>query len=358
MANSLSGTYNFGSTQSDQIITDAYERIGFLPDLITGEKVQSAQRTINLLLSEWINRGFNQWTLTQAMLNLNPNQSSYALPATLSDIFDAVLRTSQRQLNGTAFSSAGGTASNAFDGNSTTACTQTSPNGYISYNYGSGHTASIQIVGITSFATLSYTLAIEYSPDNINWTTAVQLPLTTFIQNQNQWFNVPVPVASQAWRIRETGGATLNINEIYFNNTVNDIPISRISHAEYINIPNKAQTGRPTSYWIDRQISPNLYLWPTPNTQYNNLFYTYTSMMQDIGTLANLADIPQRFYEALAAGVAYKLAVKYAPEPARLALLKDIYDEAFNLAAREDSDRTPLRIFGDYSNGWSGMYGL
>lgn len=348
-----SNTYNFGTSQSDQLIADAFERAGIRPDVVTGLQVQSAQRSINFILSEWINRGLNLWTVTQSMLNLVPNQSAYQLPIPTSDVLEATIRTSQRQLGGNPFSSSG-VAANAFDGNPNTACTQNAPNGWIAYNYGPCIQYAIAMVGIQSNATLTYTLNCEYSNDNINWFTVLSIPAQEFAIGSNTWFVVPVPIFGQYFRIIETGGATLNIQELYFNTTLLDIPISRISREEYIDIPNKSQTGRPTSFWVDRQINPNIYIWPTPIQPYNNLFYTRVRMLQDIGTLINMAEIPQRFFDALTCGLAVRLAVKYNPqEKDRLMVLKEEYKDAFDMAAREDTESVPLRIFGDYESGWT-----
>lgn len=348
---STSGTFNFGSTINDQFIIDAYERCGILPDLITAEQIQSAQRSCNLLLSEWINRGLNLWTVTQENLNLNANQAAYNLPFPTSDILEATIRTSQRPLGGTAFSSAGGVAQNAFDGNPATACTQTAPNGYISYNYGNNVMYGVQMVGIQSNATLTYTLVAEYSPDNINWFNAITIPAQTFTIGQNLWFVVPIPTPAQYFRVRETGGATLNVQELFFNTVILDIPITRISRAEYIFLPNKNTLGRPTSFYVDRLINPIVYLWPTPTALYNNMFYTRVQLIQDIGQLTNNPYIPQRFYEAFCAGVAAKLALKYTPQ--KYETLQQQADNTFNIASHEDTERVPLRIYGDYTQGWS-----
>jgi hypothetical protein len=346
----LSGTYNFASTQSNALIDEAYRKIGIVPDLIVGEKLVSAQMSANLILSEWMNRGLNLWTLQEGMINLFPNQNSYQLPSYVSKLQVACTRTSIRQNSGTAFSSAGGIAQNAFDGNPATACTQTSPDGYISFNYGNNNLVSIQMVGIQSNSNTTYTPVCEYSNDNINWTLALSIPAQSFVIGQNVWFVIPDPTPAQYFRIRETGGATLNIQELYFNNIIQDIPMSEISHYEYWKLPFKNQTGRPTSFYVDRQISPILRIWPTPTAQFNNLFYTYERMMQDIGQQINSVEIPQRFYNAFVDNLALQLAVKYSPD--KISYLSDMAERSFTLAAKEDVQHVPIRIFGSYLSGW------
>jgi hypothetical protein len=357
-----SGTYQFGSVPSEQLIVDAYERIGVLPDVMTAQQISTAQRTLNLLLSEWINRGLNLWTVKQEMLGLITNQSAYALPVATSDIQEASIRTSTRQLGGIA-SASSGIAQNAFDGNSATACTQTAPNGNISYQWGTS--IAIQMVGIQSNTLLSYTLVVESSNDGAIWTQALSIAQQSYPVGQIIWSVIPAPSLALYWRVRETGGATLDIQEIYFNTLVNDIPVTRISRSEYMAIPNKNQSGRPSSFFVDRQINPVVYLWPTPSVLYTTLFYTRVRELQDVGAMLDNAEIPQRFFEALVAGLAWKLAMKNLSMgnssgsyysaillTQKLTLLKEEYEGAFNRAAQEDTERVPLRIYGDSRQGW------
>ena len=352
------GTFFFGESQSDQLIVDAFERIGILPDEITAQQIQSAQRSANLLLSEWISRGLNFWTIKKEMLGLTPNQSTYYLPIATSDVLTAAIRTNVRNLGGTPISSAGGVAEFAFDADPATACTQTAPNGYISYNYGFGVQMQIGLVGIQSNSPTIYNLVFEYSPDNINWYESYTPSPQEYRIGEKVWFAIPVPVSAQAYRVRETGGAILNVQELYFNSAMQDTQITRISFSEYDSLPQKNQRGRPTSFYVDRQVNPSITLWPTPIEPYNNLYYRRVAMIQDIGSLQNMADIPQRFFEPLCAGLALKLAIKYASRDpsswtARLGFLEVAYEKSFDLAAREDSEKTPLRIYGQYFDGWS-----
>lgn len=349
---STSGTWNFGSPQNEQIITDAYERCGILRSILTPERVVTALRSLNFSLLSWINRGLNLWTVKQGMISLTPNQSSYYLPNNGVDIMEATIRTSTRNLGGTAASSAGGVAAYAFDNNTATACTQTVANGNISYAWGINALYPISMVGVESATTITYTLVGEYSYDGATWTQAISIPAQTYVQTVISWFAVPVPVPANYFRIRETGGATLNIEELYFNSNIQDTIITRSSRSEYMAYPNKSQTGRPSTFYVDRQIAPVLYLWPTPDTLYNNLFYTYTQQIQDIGSMINSADVPPRFIEPLTSELAFRLSIKEKILDLA-ALLKQLSDEQFKYAAEEDRERVPLRIYGSYMQGWT-----
>lgn len=120
-----------------------------------------------------------------------------------------------------------------------------------------------------------------------------------------------------------------------------DLTLDRVSREYYLNIPNKLTEGRPVQFFLDRQITPVLYVWPKPNTTYY-VVVDKLVRMDDAGAGANTLQLPFRFYPCLAAGLAYYLALKRAPE--RVQLLKAVYEEEFERAAAEDRDRAPLRL--------------
>lgn len=128
-----------------------------------------------------------------------------------------------------------------------------------------------------------------------------------------------------------------------------DITINRISVATYSTIPNKLTTGRPIQVYVDRQSpTPTITVWPLPQTSDTYTFvYWRLRRMDDAGSPAtNTVDIPFRFYEALIAGLAYRLSVK--KNPAISPMLKQMADEAFDLAAAEDRERAPIRMVPRY----------
>jgi len=120
-----------------------------------------------------------------------------------------------------------------------------------------------------------------------------------------------------------------------------DLTVERISRDYYLNIPNKLTTGRPVQFYVDRQITPVLYLWPKPDTTYT-LVIDKLVRMDDVNSGTNTLDLPFRFYPCLAAGLAYYLSVKKAPD--RVQLLKAMYEEEFDRAQSEDRDRAPLQM--------------
>ena len=127
-----------------------------------------------------------------------------------------------------------------------------------------------------------------------------------------------------------------------------DFALDRISRDTYLNIPTKTTTGRPTQFFLDRQITPNLKIWPLPENSTDILIFDALTRLNDADTFIDTLEIPFRFYPCLAAGVAYYISMKRAPD--RTQLLKSIYEEEFNRAMDEDRDRASFRVAPDLRN--------
>jgi hypothetical protein len=215
-----SGTKTFELDVADYI-EEAFERCGI--EVRTGYDQRTARRSLNLLLAEWANRGLNQWTIKEEIINVGTSSASYTLTASDIDIISAVVR------------------------------------------------------------------------------------FTTGVGTQSQ----------------------------------QDLTLDRVSREYYLNIPNKLTPGRPVQFFVDRQVIPVLYLWPMPNTNYY-VVVNKLVRMDDAAAGANTLQLPFRFYPCLAAGLAYYLSMKKAPE--RTQMLRAAYEEEFDRAAGEDRDRAGLRL--------------
>ena len=121
-----------------------------------------------------------------------------------------------------------------------------------------------------------------------------------------------------------------------------DFSISRISRDEFLAIPTKTTEGRPTQFFLDRQITPNLKIWPLPENSTDVLVYDSLTRINDADTAKNTMEVPFRFYPCLAAGLAYYISLKRAPE--RVQMLKAVYEEEFRRAIDEDRDRASFQI--------------
>jgi hypothetical protein len=218
-----SGTAAFNMDLTE-LVEECYERCG--SELRTGYDLRTAGRSLNLMFSQWANKGLNMFTYEQGLINLIPGQATYDLPADTVDLLEHVIRT------------------------------------------GAG---------------------------------------------------------SQS--------------------TQADLTITRISVSTYATIPNKLQQARPIQVWIERLDTPRITVWPVPDNSQPYVFvYWRLRRMQDAGTGVNTMDMPFRFYEAMTAGLAYHLALKIPGAMDRLPILKQQYDEAWDLASSEDREKAAVRF--------------
>lgn len=124
-----------------------------------------------------------------------------------------------------------------------------------------------------------------------------------------------------------------------------DLTITRISVSTYATIPNKLQQARPIQIWIERLNTPQFTVWPVPdNSQTYTLVYWRLRRIQDAGNGVNTMDMPFRFIPAMIAGLAYYLAIKVPGAIDRLGVLKQQYDEAWDLASAEDREKAAVRF--------------
>ena len=125
-----------------------------------------------------------------------------------------------------------------------------------------------------------------------------------------------------------------------------DYSLERLGRDQFFTIPNKTTQGRPNQFFLDRQLTPNLKIWPVPENSTDVVIYDALTRMDDADDYTNTMDLPFRFYPCLAAGLAYYIALKRAPN--RVQMLKAVYEEEFDRAATEDRDRSSFNVVPKY----------
>ena len=123
-----------------------------------------------------------------------------------------------------------------------------------------------------------------------------------------------------------------------------DLPLARISAPVYASLPNKLTEGRPLQMWVQRLATPQITLWPVPDSATYTLVYWRLRRIQDAGNGVNTMDVPFRFVPCMVAGLAYHLAMKVPNGLERVDILKAQYDQAWEMAAAEDRDRASVRF--------------
>ena len=151
-------------------------------------------------------------------------------------------------------------------------------------------------------------------------------------------YNLPADTVDLMEHVIRTGAGNAS--------TQADLTITRISVSTYATIPNKLQQARPIQVWIERrQEIPTITVWPVPdNSQTYTFVYWRLRRIDDAGTGVNTMDVPFRFLPCMVAGLAYYLALKVPNGAERLPVLKQQYDEAWDLASTEDREKAAVRF--------------
>ena len=171
-----SGTSSF-DLNIDDIIEEAYERCGMRTN--SGRDLRRARRSLNLLFSEWGNRGVHLWKVSLNEVTLTAGTAQYAVNESVNDVLEA----------------------------------------YISTTAAASNTSSTQ-----------------------------------------------------------------------------DVSLTKIDRSAYAALPNKLQTGQPSQYFVDRQTTPQIFLYLAPDASTFTTLKFYTiDRIQDAGGYTNQADVVYRF---------------------------------------------------------------
>ena len=286
-----------------ELVEEAFERAG--SEVRTGYDIRTARRSLNIMFADWANRGINMWTFEQGTINLVQGQNTYALPSDTVDLLEHVIRT----------------GANVAATQADLTITRISVSTYATLPNKLQQARPIQ-VGVQRYnaqttptgLSINQTGGIGASDTQITLNSTVGLPSTGFIQ-----------IGSETIVYGYISGDTLYNCFRGQNNTV------AASHA-----------NGSTVYW---QQLPAVTVWPTPdNAQPYQFVYWRLRRTQDAGGGTNVMDIPFRFIPCMAAGLAYYVALKVPGGETRLPILKQQYDEAWQLAAGEDQEKAAIRF--------------
>jgi len=289
----VSGSKDFEPNVAEYV-EEAFERCGL--ELRTGYDAQTARRSLNLLFADWANRGLNRWTIEQVTQTFAKDIADYPVGTITLSVSDSDSFTIAETITG---GTSAATAS-LITKPASTSMTITVPSG----TFASGET----ITGSSSSATTTTTSTASL----------------------------------------EDVQATIDILSGVVRRSSTDISIGRIGRDDYLSIATKSTTGRPTQFYVDRLITPIVKVWPTPENSTDQFIYDRLVRIDDADTSVNTVQIPFRFYPCLAAGLAYYIALKRAPD--RIQILKMLYEEEFQRAAEEDRYKADITLVPTYSS--------
>lgn len=346
---STSGTVAQTVFNTQKMIEHAARRAGFTSGAISLEVQQVGRECLYLFLSHMANQGINLWCVEKWMQGFYEGKNTYATPKGTIGILNLNQRTLQRITGGTATSSAGGTASYAFDSDLTTACTQTSTNGNLIYDATTATAAGTQ--GIMMNVSRVFDLVISASTDGTTYTTIKSLGQRQFTAGEWYWFDLDNSTSYRYWKLAETGGNTMDITEWYLGNTPADVPVARLNRDDYDNLANKAfQASTVTQYYFDRTREyPRAIVYPTPSSgaAFKLLWGHIHRQIQDVGSLTEEVEVPQRWLLAITTKLAFELACNYpalVKGPLNIQQLDQIATRNINEAQQEERDPSPIYL--------------
>ena len=288
----VSGSKDFEPNVAEYV-EEAFERCGL--EFRTGYDSATARRSLNFLFADWANRGLNRWTIEQVSQTLADGISEY-------------------------------------------------PVGTITATVGSS--GSIIVVENITGGTSAVTASIITKPTST--TVTLTVPSGTFTSGETITGGTSgaSTTISASPSLVDTQ-ATIDILSGVVRRSGSDLSVTRISRDDYLSIATKTTAGRPTQFYVNRQITPTVQVWPEPENSTDIFIYDRLVRIDDADTAVDTVQVPFRFYPCLAAGLAYYIALKKSPEMVQL--LKGLYEEEFVRAAEEDRDKASLNLVPSYT---------
>jgi hypothetical protein len=284
-----------------EIAEEAWERAG--REMRSGYDLRTARRSMNLMTIEWQNKGINMWTMEQGVITLTPGLATYALPTDTIDLLEQVIRTG-----------------------SNTASTQAD--------------LTITRISVSTYATI---------PNKLQQARPIQV----WVQRLSGEVNPTDSVLDGALTSTDTtitlntvvglagsGFIRLGSEDIYYT-YVSGNTLGGVFRGQ--NNTTAAAQADGTAVFVPQL--PAVTVWPTPDNSTTYQFvYWRLRRVQDAGAGSATADMNFRFLPALTAGLAYHIAVKVPELMPRIQMLKQIYDETFDIAAGEDREKAAIRF--------------
>lgn len=317
-----SGTVSTYPFTNAKIIDHACRRAGLVPQKLGSEDLEVCLDLLFTLSSEWASAGFPLWTREFGLLACQIGSPDVPLPQGAVEVLHSYWRI-LNPYRGACTLSGGAGNTTLFGGQPNADVTITAISPSVSVNYTTP--TEVDTVGILlgGSAPLTTALQLNISIDGTNWTPFQTLPSTTYMPGVWSYFDLDPTITTQYLQIvyvTSPLSATWTLNQLQFAvANGQDIENGPLNIDDYYNLPNKQfRSDRPNSVYQDRQVQgPVLKIWPTLNTEgfYNGtISCLWRRYIQDPGTLTQVMELPQRWYEAIVWRLASR-AVREIPNP-------------------------------------------
>lgn len=284
-----------------EIAEEAWERAG--REMRSGYDLRTARRSMNLMTIEWQSKGINMWTMEQGIINLTPGLATYALPTNTIDLLEQVIRTG-----------------------SNTASTQAD--------------LTITRISVSTYATI---------PNKLQQARPIQVWIQRLSGEVNPTSSTLVGnitstdttiTLSAVTGLANAGFIRLDSEDIYYTYVTGNV-LGGVFRGQN----NTTAASHTTSTAVFVPQLPAVTVWPTPdNSTPYQFVYWRLRRVQDAGAGVETADMNFRFLPCVVAGLAYHIAVKVPELMPRIQMLKQMYDETFEIAAGEDREKAAVRF--------------
>ena len=284
-----------------EIAEEAWERAG--REMRSGYDLRTARRSMNLMTIEWQNKGINMWTMEQGIINLTPGLATYALPTDTIDLLEHVIRTGQN-----------------------TSSTQAD--------------LTITRISVSTYATIPNKLQ-QARPIQV-WIQRLsgQTNPTTSVLDGAITSTATTITLNSVVGLAGAGFIRLNTEDIYYT-YISGNTLGGVYRGQ--NNTTAAAQADGTAVFVPQL--PAVTVWPTPdNSTPYQFVYWRLRRVQDAGAGVETSDMNFRFLPCLVAGLAYHIAIKTPDLMPRIQMLKQIYDETFEIAAGEDREKAAVRF--------------
>lgn len=314
-----SGTISATTFNTLKVIDQAFRRCRLNAQQITAEMHSYAKDTLYLLLSELANGKAPSWCIEQQIYPFYENQPDITLGVGTVEVLNTNYRSLQELTGST---------------------TTTSTSRTVQFS----SATTVNSVGV-KWSGASVNLTFQVSDNGSSWTT-VGTQTTSAVSGEWTWSDVVGAQDHIYFRI--TAASTINYSEVFLGNTPQEIPMGSLNRDTYVAQSNKVFPGRPTTYWFQRDLpQPVLHLWPAPNetSEHAQLIVWRHRHIMDVGTLQQEIEVPQRWLEAIIAGLAARVAAETPTVDVNLVpILEQKYTIALQKAWDGDNDGSPTFI--------------
>jgi hypothetical protein len=332
MALSTTGAVSTTSYDTRTVLDRAYGALGLTPQQITGEKIQIGQDLLSLVLTDLVNTANPLWCLEKVLMTLIEGQRDYVMPIGTNDVNRAFFRTMSN----------------------ITPATSTSTSAAYTFDFGVNADGSNADTSVGTWA-IDWTAAavpvtFQSSEDNATWTQVGQSGLVSSSGTGTIWYDMKNQLARRYWRVIPTVVVppnTLSITSARVYNTPNDIMMYRMNKDDYWNMTNKFFGGRPLQYYVQRDLTPVMQLWPQPNTAAaQNVMPVYRQrLIMDVGTLQQAVEVPTRWFYTIIFLLADALAfVTPEAKPDRIQMVQARVKEMRLTTWTEERDKSPVKF--------------